>query len=325
MLGREVFQPVDIMFGNVALNTERFDHSDYLKELAQTLHQVHSLARETLKTSQDIQKKTYDLKSNQNQYAIGDVVYKLDQATKKGQSTKLKSPWKGPYLISDVKPPVLYKIKDRKGESWIHHDRLKLCRDRDLPVWLKRIRNDLLNASPQGNADDGDEFEDLSGLFNTNAAVGSATDRLLSPPVGKGIHADVPEPLLSHDSVCNSSSASDLLMPQKDPVQDIGDPHSSVVQPDESGHDIVGASDRLAFNDFELTSRKIIEDIKGLEDAHSSDALNDTFIYQMEDDAGSRNTNDSKKTRTKKRPAYLQDSKKTRTKKRPAYLQDFVE
>lgn len=96
-------------------------------------------------------------------------------------------------------------------------------------------------------------------------------------------------------------------MPQKDPVQDIGDPHSSVVQPDESGHDIVGASDRLAFNDFELTSRKIIEDIKGLEDAHSCDALNDTFIYQMENDAGSRNTNDSKKTRTKKRPAYLQD------------------
>jgi len=307
MLGREVFQPVDIMFGNVALNTERFDHSDYLKELAQTLHQVHSLARETLKTSQDIQKKTYDLKSNQNQYAIGDVVYKLDQATKKGQSTKLKSPWKGPYLISDVKPPVLYKIKDRKGESWIHHDRLKLCRDRDLPVWLKRIRNDLLNASPQGNADDADEFEDLSGLFNTNAAVGSATDRLLSPSVGKGMHADVPEPLLSHDSVCNSSSASDLLMPQKDPVQDIGDPHSSVVQPDESGHDIVGTSDRLAFNDFELTSRKIIEDIKGLEDAHSCDDLNDTFIYQMEDDAGSRNTNDSRKTRTKKRPAYLQD------------------
>ena len=45
--------------------------------------------------------------------------------------TKLQSLCKGPpYLIAAVKPPMLYQIKDRKPEFWIHHDRLKLCEDR---------------------------------------------------------------------------------------------------------------------------------------------------------------------------------------------------
>jgi hypothetical protein len=41
-----------------------------------------------------------------------------------------KSLWKGPpYLIATVNPPMLYQIKGRKSESWIHHDRLELCED----------------------------------------------------------------------------------------------------------------------------------------------------------------------------------------------------
>ena len=56
------------------------------------------------------------------------------------KSTKLQSPWEGPYLITAVKPPMLYQIKDRISESWIHHDRLKLCEDREFPIWLKRQR-----------------------------------------------------------------------------------------------------------------------------------------------------------------------------------------
>jgi hypothetical protein len=48
------------------------------------------------------------------------------------KSTKLQSPWKGHYLITTVKPPMLYQIKDR----------LKLCEHRELPIWLTHQCNE---------------------------------------------------------------------------------------------------------------------------------------------------------------------------------------
>lgn len=30
----------------------------------------------------------------------------------------------------------------------VHHDRLKLCQDRDLPLWLKRLRHSVLHPEP---------------------------------------------------------------------------------------------------------------------------------------------------------------------------------
>ncbi|CAG2207160.1 unnamed protein product [Mytilus edulis] len=115
--------------------------------MTQSCKLVHDIARDNLKASQERQKGIYDLKYNQNVYNVGDVVYKLNQATKVGQSAKLKSPWKGPYLITAWRSPVLYKIKDRKTESWIHHDRVKLCEDRELPIWIKRMRNQLMDQT----------------------------------------------------------------------------------------------------------------------------------------------------------------------------------
>ena len=52
---------------------------------------------------------------------------------------------KGPFIVIEVKSPVLYKIVDRKGwESVINHDRMKLCKDSDHPGWIKRKINRIL-------------------------------------------------------------------------------------------------------------------------------------------------------------------------------------
>ncbi|CAC5382935.1 unnamed protein product [Mytilus coruscus] len=67
---------------------------------------------------------------------------KLDTARKVGISPKLKAPWKGPYVVVEAKSPVLLKMKDRGREEVVHHDRLKLCIDREIPLW--RLRNDIL-------------------------------------------------------------------------------------------------------------------------------------------------------------------------------------
>ena len=68
---------------------------------------------------------------------------------------------------------MLYKIKDRKTESVIHHDRLKPYRAPELPGWLKRIRNELMKnvTTPQGKDDIQDienQVSDLAWLFEQN-------------------------------------------------------------------------------------------------------------------------------------------------------------
>jgi len=110
-------------------------------------------------------------------------------------STKLQSLWKGPpYFIATVNPPMLYQIKDRNSEFWIHHDRLELCEDRELPIWLKRHRNELMNETVENG-----EF-DLTKLFEEDDAAMSASD-----------------PLMSHTGIDqDNASASYFLMPQTD-------------------------------------------------------------------------------------------------------------
>ena len=79
----------------------------------------------------------------------------------------------------------MYKILDKKNkESVIHHDRIKLCKDRDHPIWLKRARAKYLNVSekeagtnePLGiNADD----LNIEDLFSDGTA--SQSDTLTLP------------------------------------------------------------------------------------------------------------------------------------------------
>ena len=41
----------------------------------------------------------------------------------------------GPYLVEAVQGNI-YKIRSQKKSEWICHDRLKMCEDAQLPLWL---------------------------------------------------------------------------------------------------------------------------------------------------------------------------------------------
>ena len=41
--------------------------------------------------------------------------------------------------------PVLFSIKRRKREVVVHHDRLKPCMDRSIPMWIRRLRHRVLD------------------------------------------------------------------------------------------------------------------------------------------------------------------------------------
>lgn len=162
LFGREVSQPLDLLLGGKKYNEEDQVVAEYVIRLQNTLSSVHMLSRENLKMAQRRQKRDYDLNTNFRTYTVGDVVLKIDSAKKVGQSPKLRAPWKGPYIVVEEKSPVLYKIQDKKGTTVIHHDRLKLYRGNDFPVWLKRLRNSVIGKEVQETREEYDETDYLN-------------------------------------------------------------------------------------------------------------------------------------------------------------------
>ena len=55
----------------------------------------------------------------------------------------------GPWIVVEVISSVLYRITNRKRSMVTHHDSLKLCGDRELPIWFRRKRNELLGTDPE--------------------------------------------------------------------------------------------------------------------------------------------------------------------------------
>lgn len=148
MFGRETVQPIQLVLGTAQDLFRKYDPDSWIGELAQSLQEIHQLARERLRVSQMRQRRDYDLRLVEKQYSPGDLVYKIDSSTKIGHSKKLRCPWIGPYLVIAAKFP-LYRIQNRKGDSVIHHDRLKPCEDRAIPIWLRRLRHQFFGQEDQ--------------------------------------------------------------------------------------------------------------------------------------------------------------------------------
>ena len=144
MLGREVAQSTDLMFVSDVSRLEQVE-PQFLMDLRARLHRVHSLARKMIGASQEYQKKYYDQNERYHSYEVGDVVLKLNKMTKTGQPAKLQPVWNGPLIVTEAISPILFRICGRRKSSVIHHDMIKPCYDRSLPMWLRRLRSQLLN------------------------------------------------------------------------------------------------------------------------------------------------------------------------------------
>ena len=175
MLGRETIQPVHLLLGMPQYGQNRMTPNLWVKHLVGRMQKIHEFARHSLHTSQLRQKRDYDLRVVEHKYQPGDLVYKADSTTKVGQSRKLKSPWCGPFLVVSSRPP-LYTIRGRKGDSVVHHDKLKLCNDRDIPTWIKRLRHALFQAESEMD-ESWDDLDDtipygvdfnVQGMFDAN-------------------------------------------------------------------------------------------------------------------------------------------------------------
>lgn len=126
------------------------------------------------------------MKLNEKAYSEGYLVYRLNEATTVGQSRKLQSPWKGLYLVISCDPP-LYTIMDQKEVQFtLHRDKLKMCNDRELPLWMRRLRNTFSGdeSLPKRTCDDHTidiAKEDLDDSKNSEAAAEIPRSRTTQP------------------------------------------------------------------------------------------------------------------------------------------------
>jgi len=128
LFGHEVRLPVEVMFGRQP--NHQPEVSEYIRELRDTLEEVHEHARKHLQTAQKRQKDHYDQRIAGEQIEIGDRVFLHDPALKKGQTKKLHSPWQGPYIVITKIGDVTYRIQaedNPRKRKVVHFNRLKAC------------------------------------------------------------------------------------------------------------------------------------------------------------------------------------------------------
>ena len=216
MLGREVFQPIDLSLGTPRNNTSKYMPVEWVQQLISSLNDCHQLVRERLKSTQERQKRYYDIrKLKEYAFNAGDLIWKIHNVRKKGRCFKLESPQKGPFLVVKAQPP-LYTIEDRKGPKVVHHDKLTPYRSDEIPLWIRRKQHALFS---DGELDTSESFSQQSVRGDTE---GNVNESLVIPTTGDSetcpddINTSTLDPLDSSLLVGNT----DVEIPQVEPSVD---------------------------------------------------------------------------------------------------------
>ena len=214
MLGREVKRPVDLLLGQN--DSENLIEPEYVKKLIERMQTAHEAARNSIKTKIMYKKKMYDQNSKLRSYSVGDFVYRLREGTKKGVSKKLLPLWVGPFIITQVISPILFKIENRKKTLVVHHDKIKLCQDRHIPWWLRRRRAEIMSLDETIGYD----IDELDGELNN---LGIDPENVITPP--------------------SQPVNPQLVDPQPTPLTHTKDAHSDITGKGEKGNsDKIGAN-----------------------------------------------------------------------------------
>lgn len=192
MLGREVTLPSELTTGISLINQSQLEPAEHVKKLRDTLHAVHNFARDKLKGNLHYQKHSHDKKLLERRYQVGDLVYLLGGVAKVGESRKLKPVYTGPFIVCQFYPPVLYNIRGRRRDKSkvVHHDRLRLCNDRFIPLWARRERQKILKSDDTLLYDDNEL--DLTLIRTAEREAESTNDDVRSQKSGEDTSPHLP-------------------------------------------------------------------------------------------------------------------------------------
>ena len=107
------------------------------------MSRAHKTAREVLESSQLRMKWDYDLRVLQRTFNEGDIIFIYENPSHKSLSQKLQPIWKGPGIVIQNLSAYTYRVKLKGSIVVAHHDRMKICKDRELPSLLIRYRKNF--------------------------------------------------------------------------------------------------------------------------------------------------------------------------------------
>ena len=125
--GREMSLPtMQALRAKLPINVRDSEHGPRLENLKSRLRTAYEMAKEESRRSHATNKRYYDKHAKHREFEVGDTVYLYNPAVKKGVSTKFRSPWQGPWRVTEKKSRLNYAIVDRRGKRLVVHvNRLK--------------------------------------------------------------------------------------------------------------------------------------------------------------------------------------------------------
>ena len=178
MFGREVQMPGDIAMDPRLVGPDG-DIPAFAADLTERLARLQELARGHLRQAQQRQKRDYDLRTYEEQYEQGDLIYLRDHQRRKGFSPKLQKVWTGPAVVIEKLGQVLYKVRGRRGTRVLHHDQLKPYRSADVPHWVSRFRATLELGATQVNAGSDEDY-------TVGGRLPQPSSRVMADEIGAG-------------------------------------------------------------------------------------------------------------------------------------------
>jgi hypothetical protein len=212
MLGREVALPVHMMAAEPP--EDNVDPAEYVDRLRDIVCDVHACAREKIGRALQARKRIYDQFVREDHYDTGDLVYLLNSATTKGVSRKLQAVYTGPFLVlKRISDGGLYLIVNSRGRKQvIHHDRMKRCSDRNIPLWARRERLRVLEAAESEEIPADPEDLDLSQFFDAATQGSIAPADPVPLPAGSQDNGS-PDETSQNDLVSSTASQSQDVIP----------------------------------------------------------------------------------------------------------------
>jgi len=90
--------PLDVQY-HLSDNRHADSCSDFVNKMKNGFVDAYKVVRDNLGQAQKTVKDYYDRKTQGAAFSEGDQVWYFDPKVKKGRSTKLNRPWKGPFTV----------------------------------------------------------------------------------------------------------------------------------------------------------------------------------------------------------------------------------
>jgi transposase InsO family protein len=127
VLGRENRMPIDIVLDLPPAEEPAVTYDGYVETAQDRLREAYKLVREHLGHAAERNKRYYDLRVRPQKYAAGDWVLYYNPRHYKGREDKWSRKFTGPFLVTEVLPPVNVRLQQsqRAKPFIVHLDKVK--------------------------------------------------------------------------------------------------------------------------------------------------------------------------------------------------------